>query len=230
MDRHLGGLKKRSGMKRVLAAFFLLGSSVAYSDEGGYEYTYLELAANYSEDVGYNGALSANVPSLPFYIKASITEEDVKSQGVQYKKSTEALSFGVHASITNILNGISKSGLSFSFDTFLDVYAEVGVNRWELEDPATTTEEGNDAYLRAGIKMGDPTAWEYDLYVEKTKLAEPVIDPATNTSKYFLSSETNNNIGIRVTTHLGKNLATSFGYNNDDFSGSTLSLGARLSF
>ena len=201
MDRHLGGLKKRSGMKRVLAAFFLLGSSVAYSDEGGYEYTYLELAANYSEDVGYNGALSANVPSLPFYIKASITEEDVKSQGVQYKKSTEALSFGVHASITDILNGISKSGLSFSFDTFLDVYAEVGVNRWE-----------------------------YDLYVEKTKLAEPVIDPATNTSKYFLSSETNNNIGIRVTTHLGKNLATSFGYNNDDFSGSTLSLGARLSF
>ena len=217
-------------MKRALMIFFLLGSTIAHSDEEGYEYTYLELTANYSENVGYNGVLSANIPSLPFYIKATIAEEDVKSQGDQYKKSTEALSFGVHASITDILNGVSKSGLSFSFDAFLDVYAEIGVNRWEIENFVSTTEDGNDAYLRAGIKMGDPTAWEYDLYVEKTKLAELVIDPATNTSKYSLSSETNNNIGIRVTTHLGKNLATSFGYSNDDFAGSTLSLGARLSF
>ena len=217
-------------MRRFLLAFFLIAPLSAHSSEEGYEYTYLALGATHSESIGYKGELSVGIPALPFYVRAATQEEDVKTSGNPYTVSTELLSFGVHASVTEILNGISKGGLSFSFDTFLDVYAEIGATRWEVEDSLKAKRDGNDAYVRAGIKMGDPTTWEYDFFVEKTKLAELVLDPATNTSSYSLSSETNNNIGINVTTHFGNNFATSVGFNNDSFSGSTIALGVRLSF
>ena len=217
-------------MKRLILVFFLAASPLAHPDEAGYEYTYMELSANHSEDYGYKGVVSVNIPALPFYIRAVTLKDNIKAQGSPYKKSTEALFFGVHASITEILNGISKSGLSFNFDSFMDAYAEIGASRWELKDSLAMVDDGNDAYLRAGIKMGDPTSWEYDLYIEQTKLAKLLIDPVTNKSIYSFSTETNNNIGIKVTTHLRNNFATNFGYNNDNFSGSMLSVGARLSF
>ena len=56
------------------------------------------------------------------------------------------------------------------------------------------------------------------------------MDPITNDAEYSLSEETNNNIGIKVINNFGENLAYSFSVANDDFSGSSFSLGFRYNF
>ena len=97
-------------------------------------------------------------------------------------------------------------------------------------DESINLEDGTDAYARAGIRIGDSTAWEYDLFVEKTKIASVYTDPETGSTKYLLSDETNNKIGLKVINHFGENFSFNFGLANDDFSGSSFSLGLRYSF
>ena len=37
----------------------------------------------------------------------------------------------------------------------MDFYAELGTDKWELENIEGVTEEGTDAYIQGGIRFGD---------------------------------------------------------------------------
>jgi len=213
--------------------FFLLISIFAIdvsSADKDYSFSYIDLGINYNEDIAYQGELSLNIPSLPIYLKGILDLEKVEAENTEYDKTGTTIAIGVHTSLSDIFSNISSSGLTLNFKQLLELYAELGFNKWELEDPIKNIEDGTDAYARAGIKIGDATAWEYDLFIEKTKVANLIVDPVTNETEYSFSEETNNNIGIKVINNFGENLAYSFSVANDDFSGSSFSLGFRYNF
>ena len=217
-------------MKKILFTFLLTFYINGNAADKDYSYSYIELGINQTDEIGYQGELSLNLPSLPIYLKGLIKDEKVESNNSSYDKTGTTLAIGVHTSLSDIFNGVSMRGLTFDFEKILELYAEIGFNIWELEDESTIAEDGTDAYARAGLKIGSASAWEYDLFVEKTKLAEVALDPITNKNKYTFSDQTNNNIGIKIINHLGESASYSLGYNNDDFSGSSFSLGFRYNF
>ena len=216
-------------MSKLFILFLLMASSFAYSQDKDYSYTYIELSVTESEDVGYIGFLSIKLPAIPIYFKGAMKEEEVESEKTIYKKIGQTITVGVHSSIADILNSVSKNGLSFNFGQFMDIYAEIGANEWELENPSKLTETGTDAYAKAGLRIGDADGWEYDLFFEKTRLAEVKFNPITGVGEYQFAEETNDNLGIAVIKHFKNKIGFSLGFNNDDFSGPAISLGLRYS-
>ena len=216
-------------MSKLFILFLLMASSFASSQDKEYSYTYIELSATQSEDIGYIGYISINLPAIPIYFKGAMKEEEVKSEKTIFKKTGQAVTVGIHSSIADILNSVSKNGLSFNFGKFMDIYAEIGINEWGLEDPSKLTETGTDAYAKAGLRIGDSEGWEYDLYLETTRLAEVKFNPVTGVGEYQLAEETNDNLGIKVINHFKDKISFSLGFNNDNFSGSAVSLGLRYS-
>ena len=217
-------------MKNSLLIFLVLFSFNAHSADKDYSFTYLDLSLNYNDDVSYEGELSLNIPSLPVYLKGNLEHEKTEAENTEFDKDSTTIALGVHGSISDLVSTISAGGFDVNLKQILELYAELGFNKWELEDESNKLEDGTDAYARAGIRMGDSTAWEYDLFVEKTKIASVYTDPETGSTKYSLSDETNNKIGLKVINHFGENFSLNFGLSNDDFSGSSFSLGMRYSF
>jgi len=217
-------------MKKVIVIFFVFLSFNVHSADKDYSFTYLDLSVNYNEDISYEGELSLNLPSLPIYIKGNLEHEKTEAEDINFDKDSTTIAVGVHGSISDFVSTISSGGLDVNLKQILELYAELGFNKWELEDESNNLEDGTDAYARAGIKIGDATAWEYDLFIEKTKIANLYTDPQTGETKYSLSDETNNKIGLKVINHFGENVSYSLGLANDDFSGSSLSLGLRYRF
>jgi hypothetical protein len=212
-------------MSRLLIIVLLTTSGFAYSQNKDYSYTYIELSATQSEDIGHIGDISISLPVVPIYFRGSIKEEVVESIQTIYNKTGEVVTMGGHFSISEILNSVTK----FKLSKFVDIYAEIGVNKWELEDPTKLTETGTDVYAKAGLRTGNTSGWEFDLYLEQTRLVEPVYNPSTGVVDFSLSEETNNNLGIKVINHFRNRLSFSLGFNNDDFFGSSVSLGLRYS-
>ena len=217
-------------MKKMFFLFISILAIDVSSADKDYSFSYIDLGINYNEDIAYQGELSLSIPSLPIYLKGILDLEKVEAENTEYDKTDTTIAIGVHTSLSDIFSNISSSGLTLNFKQLLELYAELGFNKWELEDPIKNIEDGTDAYARVGIKIGDATAWEYDLFIEKTKLANLIVDPVTNETEYSFSEETNNNIGIKVINNFGENLAYSFSVANDDFSGSSFSLGFRYNF
>ena len=217
-------------MKKSILAFLALFSFNVFSADKDYSFTYLDLSVNYNEDVSYEGELSLNLPSLPLYIKGNLLQEKTEVENIDFNKDLKTIAIGVHGSISDIVSTISSGGVNVNLKQIMELYAELGFNKWEVEDELNNLEDGTDAYARAGIKIGDASAWEYDLYVEKTKIANPFIDPVTGQTNYALSDETNNKLGLKVINHFGENISYNFGLSNDDFSGSSFSVGLRYSF
>ena len=110
----------------------------------------------------------------------------------------------------------------------MDIYGEIGANKWELEDALETTEAGTDAYVQAGLRFGDSDGWEINLYLENTKLAEVIKNSETDETEYSFSEETNNTLGIRFVNNFRDNISLTFGLTEDDFSGSSAFLGIRF--
>ena len=110
----------------------------------------------------------------------------------------------------------------------MDVYAEIGANTWELENLENGTKGSTDAYVQAGIKMGNAEGWEYNLYLETSRQAEVTINPSTEEAEYALSDEDNNDIGIRVINNFSDRMSVNFSLNNNDFSGASAAFGLRF--
>tara|TARA_X000000368_G_C22861598_1_gene636767 strand:- start:100 stop:753 length:654 start_codon:yes stop_codon:yes gene_type:complete len=217
-------------MKKYALIFLALFSFNAHTAGKDYSFSYLDLSVNYNDDISYEGELSLNIPSLPIYLKGNLEHEKTEVENAEFDKDSTTIALGVHGSVSDLVSTISSGGIDVNLKQILELYAELGFNKWELEDGSSNLEDGTDAYARAGIRMGDSTAWEYDLFVEKTKIASVYTDPETGSTKYSLSNETNNKIGLKVINHFGDNFSLNFGLSNDDFSGSSFSLGIRYSF
>jgi hypothetical protein len=110
----------------------------------------------------------------------------------------------------------------------MDVYAEIGANTWELENLENGTKGSTDAYVQAGIKMGNAEGWEYNLYLESSRFAVVEINSSTDEVEYALSDEVNNDIGIRVINNFSDRVSVNFSLNNNNFSGASAAFGLRF--
>jgi hypothetical protein len=214
-------------MKKLTLFLFLFFPILVFSQDKKFSYTFLDVIATNANGIGYIGDISLGLPAS-LYVKASLRDEEVKSDNTVYQKSKKIAALGYHSSIADIFKSVSKSGYSFNFARIMDVYVELGVNQWELENPTKQMKTGSDLYAQAGLKMGDTQGWEFNFFLESTKLAEVDLDPITKKLEYSLDGKINNNIGFKFINHSMKNMGYSVGLSHDDFSGLSTAVGVRF--
>ena len=221
-------------MKKFMMLILCSRFSYLSADDEDFSYTYFELSAVQAENTGYNVTASLGLP-LSLYLEASLNDKEIDLNGDVYQKSGSVVSIGTHVSIADLLKNVTKDGFSFNFARFMDFYAELGANKWELEDALGKTEEGTDAYLQGGIRLGDSDGWELSLYMENTKVAEvdtneicPIGGSCYTDVDYTLSEETDSTMGIKFVNNFRENMSFSVNLDNNDSDGSTASLGIRF--
>ena len=96
-------------------------------------------------------------------------------------------------------------------------------------NPENEEKTGSDLYAHAGIKTGNSEGWEFNLFLESTKMADVELDPITQEIDYSLNGELNNNFGFKFINNSLDNFGYSLGLSHDDFSGLTPSIGIRIS-
>jgi len=214
-------------MKKLLLLFFLMFPVLVFPQDKEYSYTFLDIIATHNNDIGYVGDVYLGLPAS-IYIKGSVRNEDAKTKNTIYDKSRQIVSIGYHSSIADIFKNVSKSGYSFNFARIMDVYAELGVNKWELINPEQTMKTGSDIYAQAGIRAGNPDGWEFNFFLESTKMADVELDPVTQKINYSFDGELNNNFGFKFIKNATSSMGYSIALSHDDFSGFTPSVGVRI--
>ena len=214
-------------MKKLLAAFLFFGVTFVSADDEDFSYTYLDFSAVQAEDTGYDATLSLGLP-FSLYLRGSLEDIDVEIENSIFKKSSSIVSLGTHVSIADILKNVTKNGFSFNFARFMDFYAELGADKWELENIDGVSEDGTDAYIQGGIRVGDSEGWELSVYLENRSLAEVEISQENGKAEYMLSDEVNNTLGIKFTNNFQENMSLNINLDNDDVIGSTASIGIRF--
>ena len=214
-------------MKKLLAVLLTFGVFFLSADDEDFSYTYLDLSAVQAEDTGYDATLSIGLP-FSLYLRGTLEDIDAEIENSTFQKSSSIISLGTHVSIADILKNVTKNGFKFNFARFMDFYAELGADKWELENLEGVTEEGTDAYIQGGIRVGDSDGWELSIYLENRSLAEVEISEENGKADYTFSDDINNTLGIKFINNFSENMSMNLNFDNDDIIGSTASLGIRF--
>tara|TARA_B100001540_G_C15794845_1_gene637163 strand:+ start:1063 stop:1713 length:651 start_codon:yes stop_codon:yes gene_type:complete len=214
-------------MKKLLAVLLTFGVFFLSADDEDFSYTYLDLSVVQAEDTGYDATLSIGLP-FSLYLRGTLEDIDAEIENSTFQKSSSIISLGTHVSIADILKNVTKNGFKFNFARFMDFYAELGADKWELENLEGVTEEGTDAYIQGGIRVGDSDGWELSIYLENRSLAEVEISEENGKADYTFSDDINNTLGIKFINNFSENMSMNLNFNNDDIIGSTASLGIRF--
>ena len=214
-------------MKKLLAVLLTFGVSFLSADDEDFSYTYVDFSAVQAEDTGYDVTLSLGLP-FSLYVRGSLEDIDTEIENSIFKKSSSIISLGTHVSIADILKNVTKDGFKFNFARFMDFYAELGTDKWELENINGVSEEGTDAYIQGGIRVGDSEGWELSVYLENRSLAEVEINQENGKADYTLSDDVNNTLGIKFINNFQENMSMNINLDNDDVIGSTVSIGIRF--
>ena len=153
---------------------------------------------------------------------------DVEIESAPFQKYSSIVSLGTHVSIADVLKNVTKGGFKFNFARFMDFYAELGADKWELKNIEGVSEEGTNAYIQGGIRLGDSDGWELSIYLENRSLAEVETNQESGLAEYTLSDDVNNTLGIKFINNLNDNMSVNFNLDNDDSIGSTASIGIRF--
>jgi len=221
--------KKRWGllMKKLLAVLLFIGVSFLSADDEDFSYTYFDLSAVQADDTGYDATVSLGLP-FSLYLRGTLEDIDAEIENAIFQKSSSIVSLGTHVSIADLLKNVTKDGFKFNFARFMDFYAELGTDKWELENIEGVTEEGTDAYIQGGIRVGDSDGWELSIYLENRSLAEVEINKDNGKAQYTLSDDVNNTLGIKFINNFHENMSLNINLDNDDSIGSTASIGIRF--
>jgi len=221
--------KKRWGllMKKLLAVLLFIGVSFLSADDEDFSYTYFDLSAVQADDTGYDATVSLGLP-FSLYLRGTLEDIDAEIENAIFQKSSSIVSLGTHVSIADLLKNVTKDGFKFNFARFMDFYAELGTDKWELENIEGVTEEGTDAYIQGGIRVGDSDGWELSVYLENRSLAEVEINKDNGKAEYTLSDDVNNTLGIKFINNFHENMSLNINLDNDDSIGSTASIGIRF--
>ena len=214
-------------MKKLLVVLLFFGVTFVSADDEDFSYTYLDFSAVQAEDTGYDATLSLGLP-FSLYLRGSLEDIDVEIENSIFQKSSSIVSLGTHVSIADILKNVTKNGFSFNFARFMDFYAELGADNWELENSEGFTEDGTDVYIQGGIRIGDSEGWELSIYLENRSLAEVEINQENGKAEYNLSDDVNNTLGIKFINNFHENMSLNINLDNDDSIGSTASIGIRF--
>ena len=214
-------------MKKLLAVLLFIGGPFISADDEDFSYTYLDLSAVQAEDTGYDATVSLGLP-FSLYLRGSIEGVDIEIENAIFEKSSSIISIGTYVSIADLLKNVTKDGFKFNFARFMDFYAELGTDKWELENIDGVSEEGTDAYIQGGIRVGDSEGWELSIYLENRSLAEVEINQENGKAEYTLSDDVNNTLGIKFINNFQENMSMNINLDNDDVIGSTVSIGIRF--
>ena len=214
-------------MKKLLAVLLFIGVSFLSADDEDFSYTYFDLSAVQADDTGYDATVSLGLP-FSLYLRGTLEDIDAEIENAIFQKSSSIVSLGTHVSIADLLKNVTKDGFKFNFARFMDFYAELGADKWELENIEGLTEEGTDAYIQGGIRVGDSDGWELSIYLENRSLAEVEINKDNGKAEYTLSDDVNNTLGIKFINNFHENMSLNVNLDNDDSIGSTASIGIRF--
>ena len=214
-------------MKKLLAVLLFFGVSFLSADDEDFSYTYFDLSAVQADDTGYDATVSLGLP-FSLYLRGTLEDIDAEIENAIFQKSSSIVSLGTHVSIADLLKNVTKDGFKFNFARFMDFYAELGADKWELENIEGVTEEGTDAYIQGGIRVGDSDGWELSVYLENRSLAEVEINKDNGKAEYTLSDDVNNTLGIKFINNFHENMSLNINLDNDDSIGSTASIGIRF--
>ena len=214
-------------MKKLLAVLLFIGVSFLSADDEDFSYTYFDLSAVQADDTGYDATVSLGLP-FSLYLRGTLEDIDAEIENAIFQKSSSIVSLGTHVSIADLLKNVTKDGFKFNFARFLDFYAELGADKWELENIEGVTEEGTDAYIQGGIRVGDSDGWELSIYLENRSLAEVEVNIDNGKAEYTLSDDVNNTLGIKFINNFHENMSLNINLDNDDSIGSTASIGIRF--
>ena len=214
-------------MKKLLAVLLIFGVSFLSADDEDFSYTYFDLSAVQADNTGYDATFSLGLP-FSLYLRGSVEDIDAEIENAIFEKSSSIVTLGTHVSIADLLKNVTKDGFKFNFARFMDFYAELGADKWELENIDGVSEEGTDAYIQGGIRIGDSEGWELSVYLENRSLAEVEISQENGKAEYTLSDDVNNTLGIKFTNNFQENMSMNINLDNDDVIGSTASIGIRF--
>ena len=214
-------------MKKLLAVLLFIGVSFTSADDEDFSYTYFDLSAVQADDTGYDATVSLGLP-FSLYLRGTLEDIDAEIENAIFQKSSSIVSLGTHVSKADLLKNVTKDGFKFNFARFMDFYAELGADKWELENIEGVTEEGTDAYIQGGIRVGDSDGWELSIYLENRSLAEVEINQENGKAEYTLSDDVNNTLGIKFINNFHENMSLNINLDNDDSIGSTASIGIRF--
>ena len=214
-------------MKKLLAVLLFIGVSFLSADDEDFSYTYFDLSAVQADDTGYDATVSLGLP-FSLYLRGTLEDIDAEIENAIFQKSSSIVSLGTHVSIADLLKNVTKDGFKFNFARFMDFYAELGADKWELENIEGVTEEGTDAYIQGGIRVGDSDGWELSIYLENRSLAEVEVNIDNGKAEYTLSDDVNNTLGIKFINNFHENMSLNINLDNDDSIGSTASIGIRF--
>ena len=214
-------------MKKLLAVLLFFGVSFLSADDEDFSYTYFDLSAVQADNTGYDATFSLGLP-FSLYLRGSVEDIDAEIENAIFEKSSSIVTLGTHVSIADLLKNVTKDGFKFNFARFMDFYAELGSDKWELENIDGVSEEGTDAYIQGGIRIGDSEGWELSVYLENRSLAEVEISQDNGKAEYTLSDDVNNTLGIKFTNNFQENMSMNINLDNDDVIGSTASIGIRF--
>tara|TARA_X000000368_G_scaffold60838_1_gene42912 strand:- start:215 stop:865 length:651 start_codon:yes stop_codon:yes gene_type:complete len=214
-------------MKKLVAVLLFFGVSFLAADDEDFSYTYFDLSAVQADNTGYDATFSLGLP-FSLYLRGSVEDIDAEIENTIFKKSSSIVTLGTHVSIADLLKNVTKDGFKFNFARFMDFYAELGADKWELENIDGVSEEGTDAYIQGGIRVGDSEGWELSVYLENRSLAEVEISQENGKAEYTLSDDVNNTLGIKFTNNFQENMSMNINLDNDDVIGSTASIGIRF--
>ena len=214
-------------MKKLLAVLLFIGVSFLSADDEDFSYTYFDLSVVQADDTGYDATVSLGLP-FSLYLRGTLEDIDAEIENAIFQKSSSIVSLGTHVSIADLLKNVTKNGFKFNFARFMDFYAELGTDKWELENIEGVSEEGTDAYIQGGIRVGDSDGWELSIYLENRSLAEVEINKDNGKAEYTLSDDVNNTLGIKFINNFHENMSLNINLDNDDSIGSTASIGIRF--
>ena len=201
-----------------------------------FKYSHLKLGLIQTDDTAIG--LSASLP-LPggLYIVLQRKAEGVDTSDDSYDRIINAARLGIHAGIGDIFESISSNGIKLDVKNFFDVYAELGLKSTSYEtDIVSFSEDDSQANVIAGIRFGNPSGWEGNLFVDFSKDSEIKINecPAgqicTQLVEYELADKTDQKFGGGLQYNINKRSAVTLEMMSSKIFDSSVSLSYKLKF
>lgn len=202
-----------------------------------FRHTYIGLsyisANNADSGLAINSSLK--LPG-PLYLKFERRGDGIDFEKETVDKTTDSIRVGVHAGIGDILSNISASGVNLSIKNIFEIYGELGVKSWSLENDNFNFNENNyEAHFVSGIHFGDSNDWEGRIFLDVSSEAEPIVNDDVVCLElncptiYEISDDQNRRFGFEAVYNRGKYTAFTIGAStNSLYDSTTFEVGFRI--
>ena len=172
----------------------------------------------------------------PLYLKLERRGDGIDFERETVDKTTDSLRLGAHAGIGDILSSISASGVNLSIKNMLDIYGELGVKSWSVENEEFNFDESKyEAHFVSGIHFGDSNDWEGKIFVDISAEANPIVNDDVVCleldcpKNYEISDDQNRRFGFEAIYNRGKYTAFTIGAStNSLYDSTTFEIGFRI--